>query len=59
MMIASYGLYAVGAGLIVAGIVVLTSEPDPDPNNRLRAPSLGVAPLIGPGITGAQAEWRF
>ncbi|MFT7624221.1 MAG: hypothetical protein ACI9WU_003408 [Myxococcota bacterium] len=53
----SYGLYGLGAGLLITGIVLLNNnESMGDP---LRAPSLGVAPLLGPDITGAQAQWRF
>lgn len=57
VMYTSYALYGVGAALIVTGAVLLSVEPEPD--DPFKAPSLGISPVVGPGLIGASAEWRF
>lgn len=53
------GLATTGVGLaVLATGIALYSVIDEGPD-RLRPPSLGVAPMLGPGLVGASAQWSF
>jgi hypothetical protein len=57
-MISAYTLFGVGAAALTTGLVLLFMDETPE-GDALRAPSLGLSPLFGPGLTGAAASVRF